>query len=338
MMMIAMYLVLILISISSSSSSSSSSSVVVSFPPVYWINLDNNIERRRHIENELKSLNVSYHVRVSALTKTTCNIIMLERTCRLISLSDIAILCSHLKALYTAVTDTNPYAINSKYALILEDDIHFKFLIDFNKLIEMAPPDFGMIQLMTSHTKHFESLWNTYKNSDYRNLFTMRGKDTNIWSAQAILVNKETIKGYIQNAVTVLSTGQLGFKIIGVQSLQKELLLNQFKPSVYSTCQFADTFIYSLGHPTYILNTPLMNGADVGLNSTFHNMHVPFHIRGFASLQEAQEQMINGIIPLPNFAKILNSSHHIDHQNYTTLSKEIPLPKDWSQFTNRFGV
>ena len=28
----------------------------------------------------------------------------------------------------------------------------------------------------------------------------------------------------------------------------------------------------------------------------------------------------------------------LNDENYTTLSKEIPLPKDWSQFTNRFGV
>ena len=323
--------ILIFLSLSISSTSSTS------FPPIYWINLDSNVERRRYIENELKSLNVTYHVRVSALTKTSCNIVMLERTCRLMSLNDIAILCSHLKALYTAVTDNDSYAVNSKHVLILEDDVHFKFLIDFNKLIEMAPSDFGMIQLMTSHTKHFETIWNTYKNSEYRNLFTKREKDSNIWSAQAILVNKESIKGYIKNAVTLLSTGQLGFKIVGTQSLQKEMLLSPFKPSVYSTCQFADTFIYSLGYPTYILNTPLMNGANVGLNSSFHNIHVPFHIRGFASVQEAQELMINGAIPMPIFATVINSSH-TKHENYTTLSKEIPLPKDWSQFTNRFGV
>ena len=305
------------------------------FPPVYWINLDSNVERRRHIENELKFLNVSYHVRVSALTKATCHIIMLERTCRLMSLNDIAILCSHLKALYTAVTDTNTYAINNKYVLILEDDIHFKFNIDFKKLIEMAPP-FGMIQLMTSHAKHFDGIWNTYKNSEYRNLFTKREKDSNIWSAQAILVDKEAIKGYILNAVTMMSSGQLGFKIIGTQSLQKELLSSPFKPSVYSNCQFADTFIYSLGYPTYILNTPLMNGANVGLNSTFHNIHVPFHIRGFAAVQDAQEKMIKGEIPLPLFASVMNSSYKIQ-DDYALLVKDTPLPK-WDKFENRFGV
>ena len=305
------------------------------FPPIYWINLDSNVERRRHIENELKLLNVTYHVRVSALTKTTCHIVMLERTCRLMSLNDIAILCSHLKALYTAVTDTNSYAINSKYVLILEDDVHFKFNIDFNKLIEMAPP-FGMIQLMTSHSKHFIGIWNTYINSEYRNLFTKREKDSNIWSAQAILVNKEAIKGYILNAITLMSSGQLGFKIIGTQSLQKELFLSPFKPSVYSNCQFADTFIYSLGYPTYILNTPLMNGANVGLNSTFHNIHVPFHIRGFAAVQEAQEKMIKGEIPLPLFASLINSSNIIK-DDFKILAKDTPLPK-WDKFENRFGV
>lgn len=306
------------------------------FPPVYWINLDSNVERRRHIENELKSLNVSYHIRVSALTKKTCHIVMLERTCRLMSLNDIAILCSHLKALYTAVTDTNTYAINHRYILILEDDVHFKFSINFNKLIEMAPP-FGMIQLMTSHSKHFDGIWNTYKNSEYRNLFTKREKDSNIWSAQAILVDKEAIKGFILNAVTIMSSGQLGFKIIGTQSLQKELLLNPFKPSVYSNCQFADTFIYSLGYPTYILNTPLLNGANVGLNSTFHNIHVPFHIRGFAAVQEAQEKMIKGDIPLPPFASVLNSSSNVIQDDFTSLAKDTPLPK-WDKFENRFGV
>lgn len=53
---------------------------------------------------------------------------------------------SHLLAIYRAVHSTTS---TSKYALIMEDDIHIPISTDYNALAESAPSDFGILQLMT---------------------------------------------------------------------------------------------------------------------------------------------------------------------------------------------
>jgi GR25 family glycosyltransferase involved in LPS biosynthesis len=169
--------------------------------PVYWINMDRDADRRKLMEQHLtKDMQFTHTKRIAALTPNTANIIMLEHECKRFSFPDIAILTSHLKAIHTAVHDTSsPLAVDSKYALILEDDIRFQYDINFEELIASAPKNFGVLQLMTSHYDQILNLWNSYR---YQNqLWTFRRQDSSIWSAQAYIINKAVYKEYVDAAI-----------------------------------------------------------------------------------------------------------------------------------------
>lgn len=332
-------------------------------PPVYYINLDSNKERQRFMHNHLREAGFKYVKRVSALSPKTCNLIMLESSCyRRVGFHEIAIVCSHLSALYHAIVlDDSNIAKRSHYALILEDDVRFFYDIDFDALIAKAPKGFGMIQLMMSHADHIIEQAHMY--FDHDELFGMRYRNSSVWSAQAILVHKPTVKKFIVNAVRVDQlTGDLGYIIAGnYHYSEPNDIHNPYKPSVASQCIFSDMFIYSMGSPTYILNIVLLNGAGLGVNSSGHSSHVPFHIHGFAEIERmhrflnsnqpqvnryttaatsssaaasatttTQQQMLldpNPSAHLPSFAKPYHTSTFSDHPfNWTALAARTVRP------------
>jgi hypothetical protein len=49
--------------------------------PIYWINLDSNMDRRISMQNHLAAIGVRYHRRIPALTPETCNLLMVETPC-----------------------------------------------------------------------------------------------------------------------------------------------------------------------------------------------------------------------------------------------------------------
>ena len=59
------------------------------------------------------------------------------------TIKEIAVTLSHVKAVYTAITSNNSHP----YAMIMEDDLQIQFDVDFDALIRLFPPDFGVIQL-----------------------------------------------------------------------------------------------------------------------------------------------------------------------------------------------
>jgi GR25 family glycosyltransferase involved in LPS biosynthesis len=270
-------------------------------PPAYFINLESNKERYKFMTTHLKEVGFKYVRRVNALSAKTCNLIMLESSCyRRVGFHEIAIVCSHLSALYQAIIlDDSEYAKSSPYALILEDDVRFSFDVDFDDLVAQAPKGFGMIQLMMSHSDHIIEQAHMY--FDHNELFGIRYRNSTVWSAQAILVNKEKIRPFIMNAVRAdKNTGTVGYIIAGSYAFsQPNDIHNPFKPSIASQCIFSDMYIYSMGEPVYILNAPLVNGAGLGLNSSSHSTHVPFHIHGFAEIEVIQ-RFLTSQTPMAN--------------------------------------
>jgi len=314
--------------------------------PVYYINMDDMATRAALMDEHLREMGFESARRVSGLTPQTCNLIMLERSCKghkgRMGFEEIGILCSHINAIRIAVEDEAPAVRQSKYALILEDDVRFSFAVDFDKLIEQAPKDFGVLQLMTSHRDDFEVLWEQFTGAvnqsaeahahahlhtggdingapaaDRYNhrLWTFRDRQSTVWSAQAYVINKDVYGEFIGAAVKRDRQGKIGFKIISQQDFHKKNDHgNKYKPVIMSQCIFADMFIYSVGTPCYILNAPMLNGAIVGHNSSYnlHQKHVAFHVRGFHEIHKAQESMRMAtrnsgdlILQLPDFAKPL---------------------------------
>lgn len=284
--------------------------------PVYYINMEDMPERARLMEKHLKELGLlGVSRRVAGLTTKTCNLIMVERMCKghkgRMGFEEIAILCSHVNAIRTAVLDSAPHAQSSRYALILEDDVRMSFRIDFGALVKQAPRDFGVLQLMTSHVDDFETMWEKYTNDTVtggaspgavgipganataphapsthlhhgaedqvhqynHKLWTFRDRESTVWSAQAYLIDKEAFRGFVAAAVQPDRTGRLGFKLISQQDFKRPNDRdNPYKPVIMSQCIFSDMFIYSVGQPAYILNAPIFNGAVVGHNSSY-NLH-----------------------------------------------------------------
>ena len=74
---------------------------------------------------------------------------------------DLAVLVSHLHTIRKAIYDRKQK--NQKYALILEDDLRFSYDIDFQGLIDSAPPGFGVLQLITSNVYSVQNLWKVFQ-------------------------------------------------------------------------------------------------------------------------------------------------------------------------------
>lgn len=279
--------------------------------PVYWINLDSMKERNEAMTAHLNAMNIPYHRRITALTPQTCNLIMVDSNCNRVSTADISIACSHVHAMHTALNDPSDQAKKSKYFLILEDDVRFKFKVDFEKLIEYAPNDFGALQLMMSNKLQIETAWNQYlwtftnsKDGHKRpDFFIHRPRNSTVWSAQAVLYNKDVIRPFIERAVVPDRNGKLGYKLVTTADYEKTnpSKLNVFKPAIACACLFADMFVYAMAQPAYLLTVPVLNSAVQGVNSSYHQSHVVYHLQGFARAQQVQQEMAEDPALLPAF-------------------------------------
>lgn len=285
--------------------------------PIYWINMDEMVDRKNSMTRHLNEHGVKYHKRIKALTPHTCNLIMVDSNCNRVSLSDISIVCSHVSALHTALNDQSDLARNSKYFLVLEDDVRFQFQVDYAKLIEAAPNDFGSLQLMMSHKIQIESQWDHFLDSfvvkgsskqrpDY---FVHRPRNSTVWSAQAVLYNKDVIRSFIEKAVVKDKQGRLGYKLVTTADYDKTSSsnVNPYKPAIACACLFADMFVYAVAQPSYIATVPFLNSAVQGVNSTYHQDHVVFHLQGFAKIQQIKEQMLQNRTLLPDYLTPLKS-------------------------------
>ena len=307
--------------------------------PIYWLNLDSMPERATSLRSHLDAQEIIYHQRISGLTPETCNLLMYECDCNRVGISDIAILCSHVNALYTVINDKNPIALRSKYFIMLEDDVRFQFKIDFEALISAAPKGFGALQLMMSHKKDIDNHWNIYSSlynpkTSSNGLFSYRPRNSTVWSAQATLYNKDVVREFLRYAIGYDRKGRLGFKLVNTFDIKKSSYYNQihtsaskFRVSIFSDCIFADMFLYSMSSPTYILNFPLFNSASLGLNSSSHQSHVKHHIHGFSRIQEIHDSMKKGIYPLPPFLKLLTPSDSITRSS--KIKSVVNETVDW---------
>lgn len=129
----------------------------------------------------------------------------------------------------------------------------------------------------------------------------------------------------IEAIVDLDERGRRRFKIAGSGNFKKKNDINSFKPLIASRCMFADTFVYSLGKPAYLLTVPLFNGAGVSVNSSAkHSTHLPFHFHGFHTIQVIQTFLTQRPGLLPVFAKVLASPDV--EVNWTAVSAQHVRP------------
>jgi len=219
---------------------------------VYWINMNESLDRRIHMENHLSQI-WAFHNRVRAVTSSELdipvilsdyekcvihdefnlkrnyygnrsawhssgkekNIHLLELCGRPVNrLKELAGLVSHLIAAYNAIHSPS----ESKYALILEDDVKLKFRINITSLALSAPKDFAVLQLLISNENVINLLWKKYQTSNGKYLWhsrRIRGpKHLDSWCAGAYLINKDFLRPFLDQIIFPLEDGSLEMKII----------------------------------------------------------------------------------------------------------------------------
>ena len=163
---------------------------------------------------------------------------------------------SHLLAIYRAVH--SPTA-NSKYALIMEDDVYIPISTWFNALADSAPPDFGILQLLTNYGVN--ALWDSYTP---KNMWFKR--ENNSYALTGLyLINREKMRPIIDSIVHIdpIYPGIIQYTLIAAKSESKHksnLSRECTKTADYTTKSLAcvaestlaaDRYIYALA-PTYV--------------------------------------------------------------------------------------
>ena len=118
----------------------------------YWINIDTNLKRKDFMVKQLKN---KENTRISAIIPSTLpDIIYYKKGKDNYKPAEYACICSHIKAIETALTS------NKEYFIILEDDMIFSFDINIEKMLKTAPKDWEVLQLMTSNSRKLDKLYN----------------------------------------------------------------------------------------------------------------------------------------------------------------------------------
>lgn len=128
--------------------------------PIYYINLDRSGERNNTIKNSLDKLNVDYHrisgIDMNNITRDKYSKGIIDGVQYTIKQNktynpkskEIAIILSHLKALHEIIKN------GDEIAIIMEDDISFQYVSDWNKqiknIISSAPSDWNIIKMHSS--------------------------------------------------------------------------------------------------------------------------------------------------------------------------------------------
>ena len=203
---------------------------------IIWINLNRSTQRKEHMENLLKNLKVP-NTRIEAIDGKIENLDKYKNKHPL-SNYEIACVLSHIKAInYCANIE------DSKYFLILEDDINFNHIQYFTKTLEdiiKDAPSFDVLQIGKVQEKSIAN------DNNYMNYHR-------IWGAHAYIITKDAV---------------LKFKEFAAYNADlNEFILN--KP-----LHVSELFIFNnLNTITYKYN--LIN--TINNESSIHNEHIMWH-------------------------------------------------------------
>lgn len=211
---------------------------------IYWINLNESIDRKVNMENIFKKINI-INERIEAVDGTLIDNINFNyfynknNNYPLFTNKEYAILLSHLNAIEKYIYDDSTFY---NFALICEDDLSLDFISywknDFKTIIEELPHDCDILML------GYFSL-----NLDYKKLYN---EWNNEWSAICYLVNKNNIKNKINNL-----------------KYNNKWICND------NDLMVADNYIFSK-FKTYVYKYPYFTFPNNN-NSTLHDDHIQYH-------------------------------------------------------------
>lgn len=164
--------------------------------PIYWINLNRSVDRRKNMEQQFKKYGLTNNIRIEAIDKNTLTGKYVSKYYKTpMSRGQYACSLSHRKAVTTA------YENNDEYCIILEDDADFS-LLQYNKtpikdLIKN--PNAKCIQLF-SFSMHINLQKNNTKKKDLN-----KGHH---WSALAYVLRRERMKEIIKRKIIDIADGK----------------------------------------------------------------------------------------------------------------------------------
>jgi GR25 family glycosyltransferase involved in LPS biosynthesis len=253
--------------------------------PVFFINLESSVDRRRFMEHELSRRNMNFK-RVQAVTVAEAALVQMDVQLVIPPIpQEIACISSHLLAMWEAVTDStlNPF---SKYAIIMEDDVAFQFDINFAELIASAPKDFSILQLTTSNSYEVGKMWGEYVVAvetapELLSLSLWRSHHitAGLWSTQAYIINKAAVQAFVERSVKIEAADRktIRLKPAGKNHCQSVSsaagngavsLVRRNGVCLQPFRMVADLYLYAAFAPVYTIRVPIFNGASVGKVST----------------------------------------------------------------------
>jgi GR25 family glycosyltransferase involved in LPS biosynthesis len=263
-----------------------SSSWSTEAPHVYYINLDKSTARNSVKQNALKEFGYNF-TRVNAIQPW--DLVVSKDT--LDTDKGVVMSCtsSHLEAVYTAVCDykrkSSKYKKNVHYALIMEDDSKFMFDVrDWKGLIESAPKDWNILQLVTVNPQLSKSLYedNWVK---HRRMWEKRTVNE-LWGTGAYLINMDSLTiRYLFGNPTKDEEALFSKRFDSTKLFYKKCNNSDISMSSRIGCKAflnndrdpfgavipADYFMYNLGNPhTFTSSIPLIN-FQIKLGSTVRN-------------------------------------------------------------------
>ena len=254
--------------------------------PVFWINLETSVERRKYFSAQMQRMGLR-HKRIPGITPksiltTEVKVDVVPRVEH--TPKEISCVISHLLAIREAVYDTT-IGPKNPYALIMEDDVSFEMRVNFRELAASVPEPFAGLQLMSSADNEMKRLWQDYKKNPVKsNLWEQRKLESFFWSAQAYLINKTAMRPLIDEVFTVKDGHSLTaaanasgreYDHLRVRIISPPKAFPCPKNGKGGKCDFpmrlvSDTYIYAMCFPTFVTKVPMFNGAEVGGNTTIH--------------------------------------------------------------------
>ncbi len=211
----------------------------------YWINIDESTERKDYMLQQFKDNEIN-NTRISAITPLNlANVIedkepyycgnscCLSNNCK-DCIYEYCCVCSHLNSIKSG------YKNGDEYFIVCEDDIYLPFTINFDKMINSAPKDFDIIQLMVLDHEGNKFLNHLYNNEIF---FTKFDDTKRLFSTGMYLISRKGANKILK-LFTNKNTGKYdltNFKCIKQADFILYLYVNTYTltyPLCYPTLKF----------------------------------------------------------------------------------------------------
>lgn len=333
---------------------------------IYYINLDDSTDRRLSMEQSLAyyGLDNKLH-RVPAFTtseiivpeairqQTECLRITPDEQQRLLlelnssraSISErrvlVTALCGRPKNTHRELTVTLSHLLalrmashgQSRFALILEDDLQLFLEANWQNLLATAPHDWAMLQLVTSNDYAVMNLWKVYMR--HKQLLWVRRKDhDDYWCAGAYLLRTSVVRPLIDQLLQPVPDmpGMFTASIVAgysepcypkhcchklnITAASASIAANKGRNNVNGNNKMilslpcikairgfqSDTFVFSLfPQRTHMLTVPFISNSLEGNRSTVHQRHVDWHQAAFRRGRKLLYLMLSHRVPMPPF-------------------------------------